>query len=382
VEARDNEWVIRELIELKKIYPFADKFNMDSVWSAFEAISNHDKRYKVYFATYYADKNPEDEFQKWQPSGYSINRIQQEDFSYYKMKRVIKRSTQLMNREIQGVFGTTRLSDSIWLFFTSENPDFFKNGLVRFLDQYSPEITKIRLSSDNIREVLEKLEDVYDGDILIKKAILYSHRKEGEINYKKRTIYQLFSLAEKDECIVDKVEFILNVKNRYETSGFIARDGVVHYHGGKIQYIRGSLFNNLNNLSLDITKKLHTMQEKKSIGMLNSIDIVYKNDVFSNVSANHKLIKALTNFSRGGVAVYHSNPYLHAVVFDYIDGSAFDIFITGINKLTIIPSDKNSIHSSLRLCELVFRDFSEGEIQETPNVKYSITDFICTSLEA
>ncbi len=106
------------------------------------------------------------------------------------------------------------------------------------------------------------------------------------------------------------------------------------------------------------------------------IHIMFLQDVFKDKYDNIRFIKALEKVSYGAIAVYHKNPYLHVSFLDFIDGSNFDIFVIGPNKMAIIPNYKCSMYSLMRVTDQIFKDFNEGTIKAAEKRKYSFSDFI------
>ena len=110
--------------------------------------------------------------------------------------------------------------------------------------------------------------------------------------------------------------------------------------------------------------------------LLKPLDIVYDRDVFTSAEDNLRLIRALANVDRSGLAVLHKNPYLHVSFLDFYDGATFDIFATGSNRISIIPGYRSSVHALSRITEQIFKDFQEGSIEEESQPEYSLTDFL------
>ena len=83
-----------------------------------------------------------------------------------------------------------------------------------------------------------------------------------------------------------------------------------------------------------------------------------------NEEKNHRLAKVLSEFPKSSHTVYHGNPYLHASLVDYCDGSSYDLWVLSEDRLIIVPQLKASFGSISRFCEHIFRKFREGNIKE------------------
>ena len=62
--------------------------------------------------------------------------------------------------------------------------------------------------------------------------------------------------------------------------------------------------------------------------------------------------------------VLHGNPYFHAVLVDYLDGSSYEVLILQSREMTIIPQGRSTAAALQRFCGRLFKDFREGEIKE------------------
>lgn len=62
--------------------------------------------------------------------------------------------------------------------------------------------------------------------------------------------------------------------------------------------------------------------------------------------------------------VLHGNPYFHAVMVDFQDGSTYETLVLRDNAVTIIPQGRTSVAALQRLCSRVFSNFREGELRE------------------
>lgn len=368
---------LREFDVIKRLDPLAEHFAMASMWSAFQALAGKDAEYKVSFAVFHSRGDPIDGFSARKPEGFDFGCTPHNDFFEIRLTRTICRSDiKGGSRKLTGTMGLHKLENDVWLAFTSDDPDFFVNGLLRLLDSYRPKIARIDLSSEDLRRILEHVEKQTNGRITVKKAVLYSHQEEGEIDFKKKPLNDVFNAAENEDMYVDKIEYVLYQKNLVVLHAFASRDGVLYYYGGDIRNISAYFLRALSDVASGRVALLSNRERKKGEKALRPVEIVYRKSVFASREDNQKLINALSNMQLGGVAVMHRNPYTHAVVLDFYDGSTFDVVVTRPDRLMIVPGFKSSFHSLMRLCEQVFRDFSEGEIQESHTHEYQLSDFM------
>jgi len=227
-----------------------------------------------------------------------------------------------------------------------------------------------------MRCLFEKLEDDLSCEVSVKKAVLYSHIEEGQITFERLHFQDLFNKAENEDRYVDKIEFYLVQKGQIIYHGFLSRGGIVYYHSGNINYLIDFVIPLIARKGEFKSDIFSGKARHFGIIEINPIDISYTKNVFNSPSDNVRLIRALTNVSRGAVAVYHKNPYLHLSFLDFVDGSNFDIFVTESNKVSIIPNFKCSTHSLMRICEQISKDFSEGVLEEPKEEEISLANFM------
>tara|TARA_R110002111_G_scaffold86003_2_gene134757 strand:- start:642 stop:1733 length:1092 start_codon:yes stop_codon:yes gene_type:complete len=94
------------------------------------------------------------------------------------------------------------------------------------------------------------------------------------------------------------------------------------------------------------------------------IEIKYETHLFEDKQQNHRLVRVLSRLPNAGVSVFHANPYLHASVVDYIDGTSCKIWVTDSSAITVIPGRKSTSSSLARLCNHINVEFREGRVTE------------------
>jgi hypothetical protein len=369
---------MQEIQELRALCLDGASLDVHTLIGACESLSKVDSRYKVSFVMFISARSPIELFNGWKQTDFSFNIKKYDDFYTVNLNRIIRRADiENGEREVSGSFGIFQHKDSnIWIGFTSDSPDFFEKGLLRFIESYKPDISRIYLSSEEMRSLFEKLEDNVSCEIFVKKAVLYSYGNEARIEYEKKPFQELFNIAENEDKYVDKVEYDIRRENKQVYHGFMSRSCIFYYYSGNIHYLFNSFIPLIAIRGESKSEVFEGRERHFGTIEIQPIDIVYPKDVFKNGQDNMRFIKAIGSVSRGAVSVYHKNPYVHVSFLDFIDGSNFDIFVTESNKISIIPSFKCSIHSLMRVCEEISKDFNEGTIELPGEPDFSLSDFI------
>ena len=369
---------MKELENLQSLLRDEKSFDIDVLAGAFENQSKLNRRFKLSVIIFTSNNSPIELFNCWHSKHFAFNIKEFNGFYVINLNRTIKRtSVEGDERAIIGSFGIYRYGESnIWIAFTSESPYFFENGVIRFIESYKPDISRIYLSSEELRSVFEKVEACSLGEIYVKKAVLYSHINEGQISFKKAYFQELFNAAENESSYVDKVEYDIRQNDEPSYHGFISRSLISYYYSGKINNFFNQILPILVSISKDKLEVFENKARKYHDIEAKPLHIKFPQDVFNDKYDNIRLIEALEKVSYGAVAIYHKNPYLHVSFLDFVDGSNFDIFVTNSNKMSIIPNYKCSMYSLMRVTDQIFKDFKEGKIEIAEKRKYSFSDFI------
>jgi hypothetical protein len=92
--------------------------------------------------------------------------------------------------------------------------------------------------------------------------------------------------------------------------------------------------------------------------------IRYPDDIFSDKSLFGQFSSVIKKYPNSTKALFHSNPYFHASIADFLDGSSVDVRISDSRTLLIIPQIYTSINCLERLVAYIFDNFYEGKVEE------------------
>jgi hypothetical protein len=94
------------------------------------------------------------------------------------------------------------------------------------------------------------------------------------------------------------------------------------------------------------------------------IEITFPGEVFASADAVRRFGEVIASYPNSTRAVYHSNPYYHASVADFLDGSSFELWVLSSSRVMILPQAKSSEEAFQRLIGHIFFEFREGVIGE------------------
>ncbi len=308
---------------------------------------------------------------EWTPYDYTFKVVEEKRyFMKLEMTREVKR---IVRRKIQGiVFLFKIIPTDLYVFFTFENQDFIEKVLLRYLENYNSEISKIHLNSNQIESFLIDLEKEYKAEINTEilvsyKRLFYSDFKkkkerESKIIYTNEPFRDSFLKAKKDSTWIDKINFSVENSENLLFKGYISREAIF-----KCNLSFNDFFNFILNRIIKIgEKKIKLFGNKSRLENKGAIKPIVFN-FFAEVLRKEsypQLISVISKYPKSSYSIYHGNPYLHMGIVDYNDGSSYDLWITEPNKLIIIPQLKATLNSLTRFSEFISTNFTDGEITE------------------
>lgn len=142
------------------------------------------------------------------------------------------------------------------------------------------------------------------------------------------------------------------------------RSGATIY-GGSFDLFRSVILDQLANAGQSRLDLLTGRERQLDRPIEKGLAIRLESDTFADPVAASDLAKLLYSDSELGVAVLHSNPYFHAAVTDYTDGSTFDVFVTAPDEVVILPGYRSLPGALSRISDRIGDRFSSSALHET-----------------
>ena len=265
----------------------------------------------------------------------------------------------------------------IYFAFTDEPRLFVESVLRPFVNSHYPEISRAFLSSSEIRGVLEKLETTTRGKIIADRITAYKRiaqkknrkkksnfeLKESAITYTGKPYREIFDDASDNDRWVDKIQFHLVKNDITGMEGYFSRGGLFKFRRD-FSIFSQIIMPHIIELVEDKFKLYSNRARTESQIQPSPLVIDLDYDVFADQNQNVRFIESLKKMPHASSSVYHSNPYVHISLVDYLDGSSFDIWVLSVNKITVVPQLRASRSSVARLLNHIFERFGEGKIRE------------------
>jgi hypothetical protein len=154
------------------------------------------------------------------------------------------------------------------------------------------------------------------------------------------------------------------------------RDGTTKLQGGKVEMFFNYLLEQYISYGDEKANLFTGKERRQDTGDVQEIEIRFEHPVFQSVQDNEDLIKALADLSRSSVTVYHRNPYAHASVLDFNDGSSCDVFVTDPETVSIVPSYRGSTNFLMRISDKLYRELDESTIHYIEEASVEVEEFI------
>lgn len=251
-----------------------------------------------------------------------------------------------------------------------ENFERLSSKIERYL---SPRLSRIFLRTSEIRSALNRLTE--DSKNLTLRVREYTSRSLIDDPGSHKRVRTNREWTDEDhrsvfEKLSEQREWVsalrLDVCGQSLASGKIRRDSTFSCaHGFKyffrtvVASIRDAVVR-----SRDFMGKRDQQSHPK--GFARALQIEYEQPVFSDKRQNGRLVQTLKGLRNSALSVFHPNPYLHASLIDYTDGSSYEIWVTTPTSILIVPKRKATTGSIERVCDFICDKFQEGEIKDFP----------------
>ncbi len=292
--------------------------------------------------------------------------------SPYLIELPLKQTITPLKRKIGKAFFWEDKEKRIGYFLSSQGKDEFSELLHSIHSFLLPDLCKVFLRTRELRNSLDSFVREVKGVSL--RVLEYVSRSiiECPKSTKKRVRTNRQWTDEDYSDVFNKLaegkQWLSSIKLEALGSSFasvrICKDATFCCHKGfsfffdnLIRYISSSIIQ-----SRDFFDRRD--RQNSPTGMSRPLRINYKEDIFADKYQNHRLIKTLSRFKDSCISVFHPNPYLHASICDYLDGSSYEIWVTTSSSILLIPRYKATAQSIERVCNHICDEFEEGIIEE------------------
>ncbi|MBU0477521.1 hypothetical protein KKC91_03005 [bacterium] len=258
--------------------------------------------------------------------------------------------------------------DDIYTVITLENSQFFSRGIYPYFLKNFPRVSLTFITHKKLKNLLLEFRDGNNfKSLTIVRTTTYSRvgkKIMPSVNWPEFDLEKAFEWVDNENGWFKNLKFQIKKPHEPKIEISISRKGVIktnRYFKLLYEYfilpISKTVYENIKIFS----RRARLDNPNRDISPL-CIDFGYGR--FTEVEENNKFIDSFKNMKASSVSVIHGNPYIHLSLFDYFDGSSFDIWVLSTDKIVIVPQLKASFQSIKRLMNHIFDNYAEGDIKD------------------
>lgn len=253
-----------------------------------------------------------------------------------------------------------------YIFLMSKMPtDEFKWHLLPFVGTFYPDLTRLYVSSDEIRRTLTQLEEQIGQPLFYRSVVMKRLFGEKErftdvhFSRRDRPFDEAFRTAAMRGSWVDFIQ--VYDEERKQMSISISRRGTVSVRRGRFGLVYGSILAPMSAKGRQrYTFMGNRQREAKPQRRISPFLIQYDDTLFDRPEVIVRLRDILESYKHCYYTVVHSgNPYLYMIFTDTLDNSAFSIRTLGENTLVVVPQVRATPDSLMRFYRFLSDEFQK-----------------------
>lgn len=257
--------------------------------------------------------------------------------------------------------------ENIYTVITIDDANFFSKGLISFFSNLHPRVSLTFITHKKIHNLLTNFRD--NNNLIDFKIVKASVRSRVEkkvissVHWPDFTLEKAFEWVRNENGWFERLTIETKLENSEKFNVSISRKGIVKTNGF-LNFI-------INDFILPISKTVHEnitlfgrRARLENNGEIKPLCIDYGYEHFKSIDDNKRFIEAMKKLKAASVSVIHGNPYLQLSIFDYFDGSSYDLWVLSRDKIIIVPQLKSSFQAVKRLINHIFDNYYEGSIKE------------------
>ena len=377
---------------VKKIYTYWLYFHHNNLDSIFSAVSRAKlpSHFEIKLFMIISGDDLFAEIRKWTPENYAVEYLEENsNLMTLKLTKTIK---HIEEYNISGYLNLVKIANSnVYVAISYDSLKFVKQVMLKYFNHFYSNVSRLYVSSNQVKQILDKLKESTSGEIVTDRVVSYSRinnkpqiiidkqdkllelqkvkdgfkkrTKESDLRWTDEDYSKSFKRAAENDQWIDKITFSVRKENSELFFGSLSRDGLFKCNRN-LKLFFSTILDTVSKIGNEKVKLFKQRSRLENNGVIKPLTIEFSGNIFKDVEQNHKLVKVLSEFPKSSYTVYHGNPYLHASLVDYCDGSSYDLWVLSEDRMIIVPQLKASFSSISRFCEHIFRRFREGNIKE------------------
>jgi hypothetical protein len=257
---------------------------------------------------------------------------------------------------------------NVYVAITLENTLFYSKGLLPYFKRKYPLASLTFISHKKLRHLLTKFHENNEFEsFTIVRTTTYSRigqRVVPSVNWPSFTLDKAFEWVAGENGWFQNLTFKIKKRHGFQAEISISRNGILKITGYTVPAFDDLILPIIRVIYRNVELFGNRARLDNPERNIRPLCIDFDENIFVNTIENEKFINSLQLMKTSSVSVLHANPYVHVSVFDYFDGSSFDIWVLSENKIIIVPQLKSSFQSIKRLINHIFDKYAEGDISE------------------
>lgn len=253
---------------------------------------------------------------------------------------------------------------------------FWYRAIRKLVKDLYPEAMPVFFRQDEVHDALVSFEQQLGSKFRVRIADVTMKGARGNRFYDTERLWTDLSVSESFESAIERnlwftsIRFIVQQQTsqpnvyRKIASGRLNKKGEVFY-----DFYHFEIVSSLIEVLIEHSANRLQLLSRRGIRERNyqpgfPLEILFGDESFSDMSEIHRFGEVIQKYSYASKAVFHGNPYYHASVADFLDGSSFEIWIVSPSRTIIVPQARSSAQAFERLITHILYEFKEGKVNE------------------
>lgn len=296
------------------------------------------------------------------------------------------RASRTRKSEKKTISGTVLIlptdCERVHLMFTLGSSEFVKEVLIPLLDRCNPRLFLPFVTSKSLAKVVlsaskqKNVQDFEVSDVGARSRIenKKSRRIRSERMWTEEPIENVLSILRERGQWLQSLSFHCKIQKGDDLtfcSGHMSRRCIFRVQGD-FQWFKDRVIDPTINEAVETMRFYsHRARVETPNNVPRPIVIEYSEPVFRDKSQNKRLIHSLNRLPKANISVIHANPYFHASVVDFTDGSSYEVWVLSENRIIVTPQFRATASSIERVCDHILSSFEEGDVKDFQEVVYA-----------
>ena len=248
----------------------------------------------------------------------------------------------------------------------------FRGRFVSLIDRHVPTLSRIYISSTQIRNIVEAVSSSNEVDVRFMSRRSQRSSRPGfdsRTDHVEKNVEEFFAGAGRGGEI-GTIKLACTPRGLVESSAAAGKDIVTMSRDCRFSTKHGArvLFDTILPLAEDAavrrSEMLRASAETASRPVPEPLIVRFSRKVFADPKKNAAHVAAIAAMPYTATNEHHVNPYIHLSMVDYMDCSSYDIWVLVSDRLAIIPQFSATDASMGRLVNHITKKFGDATIEK------------------